>query len=865
MKTDGGSLDCFWNLSVEAVFAGLDCTPNGLSAGEAKQRLKSYGPNTFRSNPRRSLLLLFFSQFKSPVTLLLIVAALLSAGLGDAADTTIILTIVLISSLLGYFQEKGAADAVLELLKMVQVHCDVVRDGAQVSLAVEAVVPGDIVKLTAGDLVPGDCLILVSSELFADEAAFTGETFPVEKRCGTVPAKAVLAKRSNALFMGSHIISGTAAALVVRTGFDTEFGQISAGLMKSAPETEFEQGIRKFGYMLMEITLLLVLVIFAINVLLHKPALDSFMFSLALAVGLTPQLLPAIISVNLSAGARRMAKKQVIVKRLSSIENFGSMDILCSDKTGTITQGKVTLQDCFDPAGIKSEKVREYAWLNASLQQGFHNPIDEALGTALANHPGNYQRVTEIPYDFNRKRLTVQVRSGSGSIAITKGAFLNVLQCCDRADQGGQPQAIASLKDQIVRQYEAYSAAGLRTLGLAYKETDYTADFRKEDECHMVFAGFITLFDPPKTNIKDTIAQLKSLGVRLKLITGDNELVAESLALQIGLEHPRILTGTQLQAMSNAALQHQAPLTNIFAAVEPNQKERIILLLKKAGHVVGFMGDGINDAPAIHAADVGISVNTAVDVAKEAADIVLLSQDLRVIADGIIDGRKTFANTMKYIFMATSANFGNMFSMAGASLFLPFLPLLPKQVLLTNLLTDFPEMAIATDRVDEVNVAGPQRWNMRFIRRFMIQFGLLSSVFDYCTFGILLLMLHAGEKTFQTGWFTESVISAILIVLIVRTRLPFFRSLPGRYLALATITVLVLILFIPVSPLASWFGFVPLSPAYYGYMLLIIIIYLFSAELLKQRFYRRIGTVATVKSGHQNPVITLNPKRHEQR
>lgn len=857
MKAESDLLLNFWSLPDESVFKALNCAPEGLSNAEAAVRIGFYGANTFKNKTGNSVLRLFGAQFKSPVTLLLIAAALLSAGLGDLADTVIILIIVLISSFLGFFQEKGAADAVRELLKMVQVHCDVIRDGQTVSIAVEQAVPGDVVLLTAGDLVPGDCLILESGELFADEAAFTGETFPVEKHSGTVPAKSPLAERRNALFMGSHIISGTGTALIIKTGIDTEFGKISAGLSKKVPETEFEQGIRRFGYMLMEITLVLVLVIFAINVLLHKPVLDSFMFSLALAVGLTPQLLPAIISVNLSAGARRMAAKQVIVKRLSSIENFGSMDILCSDKTGTITQGKVTLQGCYDPAGEKSEKVRQYAWLNATLQQGFHNPIDEALSAACSKPAGDYKRTAEIPYDFNRKRLTVQVKSAAGLIAISKGAFLSILSCCDRAEAGGQVVPLAPRKARIMLQYQQYSATGLRTLGLAYKVTGDTAEFTNADESGMIFAGFVTLFDPPKEGIRDTILQLRSLGVQLKLITGDNELVAKSLALQIGIAAPRILTGPQLQLMSNAALLHQAPLTDIFASVEPNQKERIIIMLKKAGHVVGFMGDGINDAPALHAADVGISVNTAVDVAKEAADIVLLSQDLQVICEGIIDGRKTFANTMKYIFMATSANFGNMFSMAGASLFLPFLPLLPKQVLLTNLLTDFPEMAIATDRVDDVNVKGPQRWDMKFIRRFMVLFGLLSSVFDYCTFGILLLLQHAGEKVFQTGWFTESVISAILIVLIIRTRLPFFRSLPGKYLALATICVLIMTLFIPVSPLAAWFGFIRLSPVYYSYMLLIILLYLFCAEMIKQWFYRQMSAKALANE-QVAPLILMN-------
>jgi Mg2+-importing ATPase len=830
----------FWSLSVEKALDSLTCTKNGLSDAEATTRLKQYGPNTLKVKSGNSKFLLLLSQFKSPVTIMLIIAALLSAGLGDVPDTLIILAIVIISSLLGFWQENGAANAVNELLKMVQLRCTVLRGGKKEETTFESIVPGDIVCLSAGNIIPGDCLLIDSAELFVDEAAFTGETYPMEKAPGVLPAATLLAKRSNALFMGSNVVSGKATALVINTGRRTEFGKISASLQQKAPETDFEKGIRKFGYMLMEITLLLVFVIFAINVFLHKPVLESFMFSLALAVGLTPQLLPAIISVNLSTGARRMAKQQVIVKRLSSIENLGSMNILCSDKTGTITEGKVKLKDTLDSSGNHSDKVLQYAWLNASLQQGFNNPIDTAICLSYKNAAPAFTAQAEIPYDFIRKRLTVQVKNKTENFAITKGALNIVLAICDRVETANGIKSITDLKKQINEQYEQLSNAGYRTLGVAYKPADDQHNFTKDDEQQMIFLGFITLFDPPKANMPATLAKLQNLGVMLKIITGDNALVAKSLAMQIGIKEPRVLTGTELQKMSNAALMHRAPLTDIFAEVEPNQKERIIIILKRAGNVVGYMGDGINDAPALHTADVGISVDSAVDVAKEAADIVLLSQDLDVLSDGIVEGRKTFTNTMKYIFMATSANFGNMFSMAGASLFLSFLPLLPKQILLTNLLTDFPEMAIATDRVDQVNLQSPQHWDLKFIRRFMITFGLLSSVFDYITFGVLLLVMHANEKTFQTGWFVESVASAILIVLVVRTRLSFLKSLPGKYLAIATITVLLFVLVLPVTPLAYWFGFVRLPMVFYGYILVIITTYLFSAEAAKRWFYKRM-------------------------
>ena len=723
---------------------------------------------------------------------------------------------------------------------MVQIKCCIVRDGKETELPLETVAPGDIIILSAGDVIPGDSLLLTSKELFIDEAAFTGETYPVEKNAGIVAADAPMNKRSNSLFMGSHVISGKAKALVIKTGKGTEFGKISDRLGAKVPETDFEKGIRRFGYMLMEITLVLVIIIFAINIFLHKPILDSFLFSLALAVGLTPQLLPAIISVNLSVGARTMAKQQVIVKRLSSIENFGSMNVLCSDKTGTITAGKVTLKDALDIEGNHSDKTLQFAWLNASLQQGFNNPIDAAICSFYKGNADAFSVQCEIPYDFIRKRLTIQVRNAKNNYAITKGALNAIVAICDMAETaGGQVIPMKDQLDEINNQYKKISADGYRVLGIAYKNGSNETDFTRADEQNMIFLGFITFYDPPKNGVKQTIENLRNLGVQLKLITGDNALVAENVAKQIGFEKPVILTGLQMRNMSDRALLHQAILTDVFAEVEPNQKERIIVFLKKSGNVVGFMGDGINDAPALHAADVGISVDTAVDVAKEAADIVLLNQDLQVLATGIVAGRKTFTNTMKYIFMATSANFGNMFSMAGASLFLPFLPLLPKQILLTNLLTDFPEMTIASDHVDAIAVDKPHKWDIKFIQRFMIIFGLLSSVFDYLTFGVLLFFIKAKENVFQTGWFVESVISATLIVLVIRTRLPFFKSLPGKYLAIATGVIIVFVLALPFLPFAALFGFVRLPLAFYGWMLLIVTAYIISAEIAKQWFYRK--------------------------
>ena len=508
------SLETFWNLKEEDAFEKLSCKKSGLSNAEAVIRLKQYGLNTLKASSGSSAFVLFLLQFKSPLTLLLIAAALLSAGLGDFTDAAVILFIILVSSILGFWQEKGAANALIELLKMVQIKCCVVRDGKENEIPVEQVVPGDIVVLAAGDIIPGDSLLLESKELFIDEAAFTGETFPVEKNSAVVPADAPLVKRTNSLFMGAHVISGKAKALVIKTGKQTEFGKISERLRMRVPETDFERGIRHFGYMLMEITLILVIIIFGINILLHKPALDSILFSLALAVGLTPQLLPAIISINLSVGARVMAKSQVIVKRLSSIENFGSMNILCSDKTGTITEGKVTLKDALDIEGNHSEKTLQFAWLNASLQQGFNNPIDEAIRSSYHGNQEEFSVQTEIPYDFLRKRLTVQVRNEKENFAITKGALNAIIEVCDRAEtNNGQVIPMAKDLEEINSEYVKLSAAGYRILGVAYKNADNEKDFNRDDESNMIFLGFITLFDPPKKDVHQTILDLRRLGV----------------------------------------------------------------------------------------------------------------------------------------------------------------------------------------------------------------------------------------------------------------------------------------------------------------------------------------------------------------
>ena len=831
----------FWSIAAHEMLQQLQTTAQGLTIDEARARLTRYGANLLKPKKKSDALTLLLSQFKSPIILILFIATGLSFFLSDPVDAFIILTIVLVSGLLGFWQEHSAANAVEKLLAIVQITASVLRDGGTKEIPVEEIVPGDIAILNAGDIVPGDCLVFESKDLFIDEATLTGETYPVEKSVGVVSAETPLGQRTNALWMGTHVVSGSANALVISTGKQTEFGKVSERLKLRPPETGFEQGIRRFGYFLMEVTLVLVVAIFAINVYLARPVLDSFLFSLALAVGLTPQLLPAIISINLAHGAKRMAQAKVIVKRLASIEDFGSMNVICSDKTGTLTEGIVHLQSAVDVAGAPSDKVLLYAYLNAFYETGFTNPIDEAIRSHRKFDLTGYQKTDEIPYDFLRKRLSILVGHDDAHLVVTKGALANVLAVCSIAEIGeGKIVDIATVRDSIEQHLAEFSNKGCRTLGVAYKNLRSASRMSKVDEAGMTFVGFLVLFDPPKANIIETIASLKNLGVALKIITGDNHLVAANVSQQMGLSNTKILTGPELRELSDGALLHRAVDVDVFAEIEPNQKERIILALKKAGHVVGYMGDGINDASALHAADVGISVESAVDVAKEAADIVLLEKDLSVLVHGVREGRMTFANTLKYVFMATSANFGNMFSMAGVSLFLPFLPLLPKQILLTNLLTDFPEMTIATDRVDGEMVDHPRRWDIKAIRKFMMTFGLVSSVFDYLTFGALLLILHANQDQFRTGWFLESVISASLIVLVIRSRKPFFKSRPSKYLFMATLLVVIVTVILPFTPLGEVFGFSRLAISYLLLITFIVIGYIVTAEIAKVIFYRRV-------------------------
>jgi Mg2+-importing ATPase len=717
--------DVYWNRLAQELTAQLNCSAAGLTSAEAQTRLTQIGANVLAAKRKMTPLGLFLRQFKSPIVLILLLATFISALLQDWTDAIIILAIVLGSAALSFAQEYSASNAADKLRSQISAKATALRDGQATPIPAEEIVPGDVVQLSAGSLIPADGVLLEARDFFVNQAVLTGETFPVEKKAGVAAANASLAERTNCVFMGTSVRSGAATALIIQTGAATAFGQIASRLALRPPETEFERGIRRLGYLLSEVMLILVLTIFAFNVFLHKPVLDSLLFSVALAVGLTPQLLPAIINTSLARGSQAMARSGVIVRRLASIENFGSMDVLCTDKTGTLTEGVIKLDGALDVQGQPSATVARLAYLNAHFQTGLANALDEAILSQAAQEITGVVKIDEIPYDFVRKRLSVVVQERASSAAagqplpllITKGALEEVLAVSTAVQGDAAPTPLDDAqRAQIGQRYADWSAQGYRVLGVASRPMAAREGYQRNDEQEMTFEGFLLFFDPPKEGVQATIVDLAQLGVQLKIITGDNELVARHTADAIGLQVTGVITGHALGEMRDEALWQSVNQANLFAAVDPNQKERIILALQKMGHVVGYMGDGINDAPALHAADVGISVDSAVDVAKEAADLVLLRRDLAVLHQGIVEGRTTFSNTLKYVFMATGANFGNMLSMAGASLLLPFLPMLPKQILLINFMTDLPEMTISTDNVDADLIQRPRRWDIGFIR-----------------------------------------------------------------------------------------------------------------------------------------------------
>jgi Mg2+-importing ATPase len=838
----------FWNQPSELLQSQLEATPAGLSQREARARRVKFGPNTLRTRGERPLLIQYLSHFKNPLVMVLLAASAVSALTGEITGFVIIWAIVLMSVTLDFVQEYRAGRAADQLKKSVAVRATVLRDGHEQEIPIAKLVPGDVVLLAAGDLIPADCRLLEAKDFFINLSLLTGESYPVEKHARELPAPVEdLSQAGNAVFMGTSVISGMARAMVCRTGADTAVGDIADSLQKKAIPTAFELGTQSFGMLIMRLTFLLVLFVFLINAFFHRPFLESLLFAIALAVGLTPELLPMVVTVTLSRGAMRMAKKQVIVKKLSSIHNLGSMDVLCTDKTGTLTEGRIRLERHLDAKGNDSAQVLQLAYLNSYFETGLKSPLDDAILEHKEIDASSWRKIDEVPFDFERRRVSVLVDQGQPGhdkqrLLVVKGSPEDILnlstQYADGEAQGFKPldeQALASiqaLQDSLGRE-------GFKVLGIAWRTVALDHPHAVvDDETELIFAGFAAFLDPPKTSAAHALKALAADGISVKIVTGDSELVTRYVCDQLGMPVTAVLTGSEIQKLDDQALAVRVREANLFCRVTPAQKNRIILSLKTQGHTVGYLGDGINDAPSLHSADVGISVDGAVDVAKAGADMIMLREDLNVLHAGVMEGRRTFVNIMKYIMMGTSSNFGNMFSMAGATLFLPFLPMLPSQILLNNLLYDFSELPIPMDNVDNTNLSHPRHWDTAFIRNFMWVVGPVSSVFDFLMFFILLKVLGAGEELFHTGWFIESIATQVLVIFVIRTRGNPFKSRPSTMLTIASLTVVLVAVALPFTAIASQLGFVAPPPLFFMILPGMVLCYLVAVEFVKRYFYR---------------------------
>ena len=849
-NTSGGA---FWQTPLDELERQLGASSNGLSSTEATARLLRYGANTLDSRQKYSFLLKVLSRFRNPLVLILLVAAVISGFTGDIASLIIISTMVLLSVLLDSVQEYRAEQAAEQLKVSVALKEQVLRDGREITIRADQLVLGDVVLLAAGDMVPADGRLLEARDFFVNEGLLTGKSYPTEKHVAAEgTANVDVAQAANAAFMGTSVVSGSAKLLLCATGNATQLGEISATLRHTPPPAALERGVYEFGILIVRLTVLLVLFVLLVNTFFHRPLLESFLFALALAVGLTPELLPMIVSVTLARGAMRMAKQKVIVKRLAAIHDLGSMDVLCTDKTGTLTEAKIALIRHITLSGADSERVLELAWLNSHFESGLRSPLDAAILEHASSIPAGWTKIDEVPFDFERRRVSVLLEHGGRRILVIKGAPEDVLKLSSRYELSGendtQPFDAAALA-RANTQFQTLCEEGFRVLGIAWREEPASqTHVVVADEHDFVFAGYAAFLDPPKASAGEAIAALERSGVGIKIITGDNERVTQYVCTQLDIPIEGLLTGTELAALSEEALSARIEETNLFCRVNPSQKNRIILALKRRGHVVGYLGDGINDAPSLHTADVGISVDGAVDVAKDAADIILLEHDLEVVERGVREGRRTFGNIMKYIMMGTSSNFGNMFSMAGASLILPFLPMLPIQVLLNNFLYDLSEVPIPMDDVDDELLAQPRHWDIKFIRNFMLVLGSVSSIFDFLTFGLLLWVFNATETLFQTGWFMESLATQVLVIFVIRTRGSPLRSRPNPLLAGTSLIVAAVGVLLPYTAIGRWFGFVPLPLTFLAALGAMVVCYLVLAEGVKRWFYRRFPPHGVMRS-----------------
>ena len=817
------------------VLAALGGADAGLDPAEAAQRLRIAGPNALRTHGTSGWRVLL-NQVRNPLLPLLMIAAVVSGFTGQTASAAIIVVIVALSVGLGFLNEYRSEKAVEALHEQVRHTTTVVRGGAPARLDVTQLVPGDIVLLSVGDVVPADLRLLACDQLTCDEAVLTGESLPATKQHDPVVSPESPIELPSCAFMGTIVRSGTARAVVVRTGSRTEFGQIAMKLGDRHPETSFQRGLREFGKLLVRITVILVAAIFVINVVIGRPFIDAVLFSLAVAVGLTPELLPAIVTISLASGAKRMADKSVLVRRLVAIEDFGNIQVLFTDKTGTLTQGQITFQTAMDAAGKPDDEVFLFGLLcgDVVMEAGVPtggNALDQALWIdphAAGAATSVWHRLAEAAFDFDRTRISVLTEGPSGRLMITKGAPESVLDVCVNVPEDA--------KTLLAQRFDA----GDRVVALATRDGAGMDKVSPADETGLTLRGFLTFLDPPKPDAAASLARLAALGIDVKIVTGDNDRVAQKVCSDLGLPPGEIVNGSAIDALSDEQLRAKIPETAIFARVTPEQKSRIILQARAGGIDVGYMGDGVNDAVALHDADVGISVESAVDVAKDAADILLLKKDLGTLADGVMEGRRIFANTIKYILMATSSNFGNMFSAAGASAFLKFLPMLPTQILLNNLLYDASQTTIPTDNVDEEMLRRPATWDTHMIRRFMTFFGPISSVFDFATFGVMLWVFHAGEARFQTGWFVESLATQTMVIFVIRTRrVPFFKSRPSTTQLVATLSCAGIGVVLPyIPPLARLFHFEAMPASFLLIVVAFVAAYLTLAEIGKARFFR---------------------------
>jgi Mg2+-importing ATPase len=838
----------FWRLPNKELFAELGSSQDGLSSDDARSRLSRYGENDATAPKHSPGWLRFGRRFTNPLILVLLLASALSAASGDIASFLIVVAIVLLSVLLDFVQESRAQNAVDALREQVALQADVRRDGQEISLAVSQLVPGDIVRLSAGDLVPADGMLLDSRDFFVNQALLTGESYPVEKHAAEQgDSAAEISEAGNVALAGTSVVSGSATLLLCRTGRETTLGRLADTLIAKPPPTSFEIGLRRFSTLILRIALVLVLLVMAESMAFHRPWIDSLIFALALAVGLTPALLPMIMTITLARGAVRLSRQRVIVKHLAGIHNLGAMDVLCTDKTGTLTEARISLTRHIDVADNESERVFTLAWLNSHFETGLKSPLDDAILAHASIDASLWRKIDEVPFDFERRRVSVLVEGEDARTLIVKGAPEDVIRISTRVEtaDGAIQEMTDELRSDLHAQFDRLSTEGFRLLGIASRvEPPDQAACVLDDERDLTFAGFAVFLDPPKPSAGMALTELAGAGVAVKILTGDNEQVARHLCRELGIDPGRVLTGKELAELSDEALIGRLPDTRLFCRVTPQQKLRVILTLKRIGQTVGFLGDGINDAPALHAADVGVSVDSASDVAKAAADMILLEQDLGVVHAGVLEGRRTVVNTGKYILMAGSANLGNVCSMALAGSVLPFLPLLPIQVLLLNLIYDFAQTGLPLDYVDREAIARPIHWDIRLIERFMVVMGPTSSMFDILTISGLLFWFHANVAFFRTGWFVETLVTQILWIFAVRTKRHLFASRPHPAVAGLAFGTAALTIALPFLPGVSlWFEFVDLPASYFPFLFAVIGAFVVTTELVKRFFYAHIGQI----------------------